>query len=92
MQGQDKEQPDVRECRRRLGTTTRQVLDILQKEDYIGNIKEMLDLAHQSVDHHVDKLQDLGLVKETAKVEGRQYYLATDKGREAIDGVNVPSY
>jgi len=82
----------IPQCRRKLGSTTSQVLDLLHNEDFVGNVKTILELAHQSVDYHVGKLEDLDLVEKTEKTDGRQYYRATEKGREVIEGVNVPPY
>lgn len=86
------EELSVRECRRKLGSTTSQVLDLFQNEDFVGNVKLILGLAHQSVDYHVEKLEENHLVEKTEKVDGRQYYRATEKGREVLEGVNVPPY
>ncbi|WEL23209.1 winged helix-turn-helix domain-containing protein [Candidatus Nanohalovita haloferacivicina] len=84
---------DYDRIRRKVGgKTTKQTLDLLQNQDHIGSMKDELDVAHQTVLYHVEKLQAEGLVENTGEEEGRTYYKITEKGRVVLDGMNVPAY
>lgn len=72
------------------GRTTRRVLAQLENQDYISSIAKDLRKAHQTIEYHVKKLEEKGLVKETGKTDGRTFYKTTDKGRIVIDRMNIP--
>lgn len=72
------------------GRTTRRVLAHLQNQDYIYSVAKDLRKAHQTVEYHVEKLQEKGLVKETGEADGRTYYQTTEKGEIVLDKVNIP--
>lgn len=75
------------------GRTTRRVLNALEKEDYIGSVRTKIydgrDLAHQTVEYHVRKLQSLGLVEQTGEEDDRVYYRITDRGRVVLERLPV---
>lgn len=84
---------DYEELRRKVGgVTTKKVLHLLQNQDNVGSMRKRLDLAHQTILYHVEKLQSHGLVEKTGEAEGRVYYKITEKGGVVLDGMNVPEY
>jgi predicted transcriptional regulator len=81
----------IGETVRKLGRTTRKVLDKFRKEDYIYSVAKDLNLASETVRYHLqEKLLPLNLVERTGEEEDRVYYKITDKGEVILEKVNIP--
>jgi DNA-binding MarR family transcriptional regulator len=72
------------------GRTTRRVLAQLENQDYISSIAKDLRKAHQTIEYHIEKLQEKGLVKETGDADGRKFYKTTEKGEIVLNKINIP--